>query len=68
MMVLLDLDKLAMAYAEELHAEGMSIHDLVFPAAVLEDLARLAGQPTPTVVIQQTAAAYAATEVSPWMQ
>ncbi len=68
MMVLLDLDKLAMAYAEELHAEGMSIHDPVSPAAVLEDLARLAGQPTPTVLREHTAFYPAATEVSPWVQ
>ncbi len=52
MMVLLDLDKLAMAYAEELHAEGMSIHDPVSPAAVLMDLARLAGVPVPSVAAE----------------
>ncbi len=49
MMALLDLDKLARAYAEELHREGMSIHDPVSPAAVLMDLARLAGVPVPSV-------------------
>ncbi len=52
MMALLDLDKLAMAYAEELHAEGMSIHDPVSPAAVLMDLARLAGVPVPSVAAE----------------
>ncbi len=52
MMALLDLDKLARAYAEELHAEGMSIHDPVSPAAVLMDLARLAGVPVPSVAAE----------------
>ncbi len=65
---MIDLDTLAARYAAELAAEGIGLDAPISPAAVLEDLARLAGQPTPTVVIQQTAAAYAATEVSPWMQ
>ncbi len=64
---MINLDTLAARYAAELAAEGIPLTAPISAAAVLEDLARLAGQPTPTVVIQQTAAAYAAPEAS-WIQ
>ncbi len=52
MVSLVNWDTLAARYAEELHAEGMSIHDPVSPAAVLMDLARLAGMPVPSVAAE----------------
>ncbi len=49
MVSLVNWEALAARYVQELHAEGMSIHDPVSPAAVLMDLARLAGVPVPSV-------------------
>ncbi len=65
---MIDLDTLATRYAAELAAEGIPLHAPISAAAVLEDLARLAGQPTPTVLSEHTALYPAATEVSPWIQ
>ncbi len=47
MMALVDFDRLATMYAQELQAEGMDLSARVSASAVIADLARLAGVPAP---------------------
>ncbi len=49
-MVLLDFDRLTTQYAEELQAEGIPLSAPISAAAVISDLARLAGVPEPTLL------------------
>ncbi len=50
MMALLDFEKLAARYAAELQGEGIPLSAPISAAAVLADLARLAGVPTPWII------------------
>ncbi len=47
MMALLDFDRLAARYVEELQAEGLDLSARITASAVIADLARLAGVDTP---------------------
>ncbi len=49
-MCLLDFDRLAARYAQELAEEGIPLSAPISAAAVLSDLARLAGLPTPWMI------------------
>ncbi|MDP9352470.1 MAG: hypothetical protein M3P51_13165 [Chloroflexota bacterium] len=49
-MALLDFDRLAARYAQELAEEGIPLSAPISAAAVLADLARLAGVPTPWMI------------------
>ncbi len=62
MMALLDFDKLAAQYAAELEQEGVPLSAPISPAAVLSDLARIAGVPTPWIVTQEAPALVEALE------
>ncbi len=50
MVSLVNWDTLAARYVQELHEEGVSVYTPITAAAVVADLARLAGVPTPAVV------------------
>ncbi len=50
MVSLVNWETLAARYVQELHAEGISVYEPITAAAVVADLARLAGVPTPAVV------------------
>ncbi len=50
MVALIDFERLAAQYVQELHEEGVSVYTPITAAAVVADLARLAGVPTPAVV------------------
>ncbi len=52
MVALIDFERLAAQYVQELHAEGVSVYTPITAAAVVADLARLAGVPTPMVVAE----------------
>ncbi len=52
MVALIDFERLAAQYVQELHAEGISPYEPISAAAVVADLARLAGVPTPAVVAE----------------
>ncbi len=50
MVSLVNWDTLAARYVQELHAEGISVYEPITAAAVVADLARLAGVPVPSVI------------------
>ncbi len=50
MVALIDFERLAAQYVAELRAEGINPYEPISAAAVVADLARLAGVPTPAVV------------------
>ncbi len=52
MVALIDFERLAAQYVQELHEEGVSVYEPITAAAVVADLARLAGVPTPAVVAE----------------
>ncbi len=52
MVSLVNWETLAAQYVQELHAEGVSVYTPITAAAVVADLARLAGVPTPAVVAE----------------
>ncbi len=52
MVALIDFERLAARYVQELHEEGVSVYTPITAAAVVADLARLAGVPTPAVVAE----------------
>ncbi len=49
-MCLLDFEKLAAQYAAELEQEGVPLSAPISASAVIADLARLAGVPTPWII------------------
>ncbi len=52
MVSLVNWETLAARYVQELHEEGVSVYEPISAAAVVADLARLAGVPTPAVVAE----------------
>ncbi len=52
MVALIDFERLAAQYVAELHEEGVSVYTPITAAAVVTDLARLAGVPVPSVVAE----------------
>ncbi len=50
MVSLVNWEALAARYAEELHAEGISVHSQITASCVLADLCRLSGVPVPSVI------------------
>ncbi len=66
-MALVDFDALATRYAAELREEGIAITGPISAAAVLSDLARLAGVPEPWFLeAGAVPAPYPNEEVSRW--
>ncbi len=50
MVALIDFERLAARYVQELHEEGISIHSQITASCVLADLCRLSGVPVPSVI------------------